>query len=99
MCCIMCGNTVHDIICIFRITLKPVAVEEVPIAIRKIKTENSPIFSEFWRITRLQENKNGKSVFRGVQPMKILCITAQGLPIIQKDLDIYFLHAVTCLRR
>jgi hypothetical protein len=72
----MCGNTVHDIICVFHIPLKPVAVEEVPIAIRKIKTENSSLFSEFWHITRLQENKNGESVFIGVQPMKILRITA-----------------------
>lgn len=30
--------------------------------------------------------------------MKILRITEQGLPIIQKDLDIYFLYAATCLR-
>jgi len=39
----MCGNTVHDIICVFHITLKPVAVEEVPKTIWKIKTEN-PFF-------------------------------------------------------
>ena len=31
--------------------------------------------------------------------MKILHITAQGLLIIQKDLDINFLYAATCLRR
>ena len=86
----MCGNTVHDIICVFHIPLKPVAVEEVPIAIRKIKTENSLIFSDLRRIIRLQENKNEKTVFRGGLPMKILRITAQGLPLFKKDLDICF---------
>ena len=57
---------------------------------QKIKTENPLIFSDLRRIIRLQENKNEKSVFRGGLPMKILRITAQGLPLFKKDLDICF---------
>ena len=34
------------------------------------------------------ENKNGKTVFIGGLPMKILRITAQGLPLFKKGLDI-----------
>ena len=48
------------------------------------------IFSNLRRIIKLQENKNEKTVFRGGLPMKILRITAQGLPLFKKDLDICF---------
>ena len=48
------------------------------------------IFSDLRCIIRLQENKNEKTVFRGELPMKILRITAQGLPLYKKDLDICF---------
>ena len=36
------------------------------------------------------ENKNAKSVFRKELHMKILRITAQGLPLFKKDLDVCF---------
>ena len=53
----------------------------------KIKTKKPLIFSDLRRVIRLQENKNEKTVFRGGLPMKILRITAQGLPLFKKDLD------------
>ena len=48
------------------------------------------IFYYFRRIIRLQENKRGKTVFRGEPPMKILRITAQGLPLFKENLEICF---------
>ncbi len=38
----------------------------------------------------LKENKNVKSVFKGHNAMKILRITAQGLPLFKNDLDVCF---------
>ena len=65
----------------------------------KIKTESPWIFSNLRRIIRLQENKNEKAVFRGGLPMKILRITAQGLPLFKKTWIFAFIRSNVFAKR
>ena len=57
---------------------------------RKIKTKKPLIISKMNCKIRKKENKNGKSVFKRRKQMKILRITAQGLPLFKENLDICF---------
>lgn len=56
----------------------------------KIKTENALIISKLGYIIELVEIKNAFFVFRGGKAMKILRITAQGLPLFKQELDLVF---------